>query len=294
VTLSGVGGEQATGGFVPTPRAELQNLLARARFPTLARQLKAWAAKMRKSRLPVLWDAVRGFFPRSLTETGLLRDIGPFPWLHPGLVRRNHSAVFGYSSRVKLFGPLPSFQRHMHDLNHTRRVLAYLGGIRRHLEVQPDVRYPYLDRDMLEFAYAIPQEQLVHVGQRRFLMKRALVGIVPDQVLKRKPRAAALQEPKKDRSTDWPTLAEIGHHIISASLGITDANRFLETLQRARHSEGGHIEEGLMRTLTLEAWLHHLSIQRVLTHSIQTASPEYSRSFEGTETPGIEAIKKFS
>ena len=47
---------------MPTPTPELQNLLARARFFTLARQLNAWAAKMRKPRLPLLWDAIRGFF----------------------------------------------------------------------------------------------------------------------------------------------------------------------------------------------------------------------------------------
>ena len=42
-------------------------------------------------------------------------------------------------------------------------------------------RYPYLDRALLEFMYAIPREQLVRPGQRRSLMRRALVGIVPDR-----------------------------------------------------------------------------------------------------------------
>ena len=62
VTLSGIGGDEPTGGGVPTPTPELQDLLARARFVTLARQLNAWAAKMRKHRLPLLWEAVQGFF----------------------------------------------------------------------------------------------------------------------------------------------------------------------------------------------------------------------------------------
>jgi asparagine synthase (glutamine-hydrolysing) len=52
VTLSGIGGEQATGGGVPTPTPELQNLIARGHFFTLAHQLTAWAAKMRKQAAP--------------------------------------------------------------------------------------------------------------------------------------------------------------------------------------------------------------------------------------------------
>ena len=68
VTLSGIGGDEVTSGDVPTPTLELQNLLARARFFTLARQLNAWATKMRKSPLPLLWRAARGFLSRLINR----------------------------------------------------------------------------------------------------------------------------------------------------------------------------------------------------------------------------------
>ena len=57
-------------------------------------------------------------------------------------------------------------------------------------ELLREVRYPYLDRNFLEFMCAIPREQVVGVGKRRFLMKRALVGIVPGDLLHRRRTAA--------------------------------------------------------------------------------------------------------
>ena len=146
-----------------------------------------------------------------------------------------------------------------------------------------EVRYPYFDRDLLEFVYAIPREQIVGVGQRRFLMKRALVGIVPDELLNRKRRAPVTQEPKKDTTIKWPTsTTEMGHHIISSSVGIMDSNRFLEALQKARRNEEIPVES-LIQTLKLELWLRHLVTERVLTNPMVARKPEYRSSLEAKE-----------
>jgi asparagine synthase (glutamine-hydrolysing) len=260
VTLSGIGGEGPTGGFVPTPTPELQNLLARARFSSLASQLAAWAEKMGESRLHLLWGSIRGFFARSIAVSGAPKDVGPAPWFRPGFLRRNHAALHWYPSRVKLFGPLPSFQNHIHQLNHERRFLAYCGL---QPELPRELRYPYLDRSFLEFMYAIPREQIVGVGKRRFLMKRALVGIVPYELITRKRRAAPTQEPEKDAWTEWPSLVEMGD-VVSSSLGIMDSNRFLQALQKAHDKEEVPIDS-LKRALFLESWLRHLAIHGVLT-----------------------------
>jgi asparagine synthase (glutamine-hydrolysing) len=41
-------------------------------------------------------------------------------------------------------------------------------------------------RDLVDFLFRIPQQQLIRPGRRRYLMRRALVGIVPSLVLERK------------------------------------------------------------------------------------------------------------
>jgi asparagine synthase (glutamine-hydrolysing) len=288
VTLSGIGGEQPTGGCTPTPTPELQNLLVRARFFKLARQLNAWAAKMRKPRVPLLWDVLRGFFPLMFQD--LPDYVKPAaPWFHPSFLRRNRAPLCGYLSRKELFGSLPSFQEHLRMLDCERRVMANVA-------LQPELlqerRYPYHDRDLREFAYSIPPEQMVGVGKRRFLMKRALVGIVPDELLNRKPKSFAPPETKKVVSTEWPNFMHVGWRMVSSSLGIVDADRFWEALRKPRRNEEVSIES-LKRTLMLESWLRHLAIQGVLTTTmcVDNRLPLVSR---GKGTPSARSAQKFS
>jgi asparagine synthase (glutamine-hydrolysing) len=277
VTLSGIGGDEATGSGVPTPMPELQNLLARARFITLARQLNAWAVKMKKKRLPLLREAVQGFFSARL---GVPKESFTTPWLYPGFVRRNRAAFRGYPCRVKLFGPLPSFQDHIDKFEANRRFVAYC---RLSSELLREVRYPYYDRDFLEFIYAIPREQIVRVGQRRSLMKRALVGIVPEELLTRRRKTFVPPEQKKDSATELPSLVETGQYIIGSSLGIIDPDPFAEALQKVWCNEDVPIES-LKRTLMLEFWLRYLTIHGVLTSSVSTKKQEIYSSPEASNS----------
>lgn len=281
VTLSGIGGDEVTCGGVPTPTPELRNFLARGRFLKLARQLNAWAMKMRRPRTPLFMEAVRGFFSSALT--GVPIDLRPAPWLHSGFVRRNYAALCGYPIRIKVLGPLPSYQENIVILNVLRRLLS-------HWALQPkmlrEIRFPYLDRDFLEFLYAIPREQIVGVGKRRFLMKRALAGIVPDDLLNRKPSRAVHQEstpePKKNSAREWHSFVERGQQIVSDSIGIIDSNCFLAEMQKTWDNDEvlTHI---LKRTLGLEAWLRHLTVQGVLKHSIPTRNKNYFCRFGQSE-----------
>jgi asparagine synthase (glutamine-hydrolysing) len=265
VVLSGIGGGEVTGGGVPTPSPELQNLLARGRFFRLTRQLNTWAAKMRTTRTLLFWEAAKGFLP--FTLAGVPKEMRPATWLRRSFVRRNQAALHGYPSRVKLLGPLPSFQAGLSKLDGVRRLLAHCGLW---AELLREVRYPYLDRDLLEFLYAIPREQLVRVGQRRSLMKRALAGIVPDELLARRQKAFVPQEPRKSASTQWVSLPEIDQQLVSSSTGIIDSSRFSEAFQRARLNQEVP-SWNLRRTLMLESWLRHLAIQGFLTDQRSTA-----------------------
>jgi asparagine synthase (glutamine-hydrolysing) len=279
VILSGIGGDEATGGCTPTPTPELQNLIAKARFFTFAHQLRAWAAKMRTHQITLLLSTSRGFFTRSFTGTGVPEDLRPAPWLHSSFVRRNRLALRGYPSRVKLFGPLPSFQQNIATLEVLRRILA-------DSVLQPellcDKRFPYLDRDLLEFLYAVPREQIVGVGKRRHLMKRALVGIVPDELLKRRRKAFDPQKAKEERATKWPSLAEIGEHVIGSSMGIIDRNRFMETVRQARRNEEVPVD-CLKHSLFLESWLRHLTSRGVLRDTTAATRQDYASFFEGND-----------
>ena len=260
VTLSGIGGDEPTGNEVPTPTLELQDLLARARFITLARQLSAWASRMRKPRLLLLKEAIQELFLAN--PTSYVRFCAA-PWFSPEFVRRNRAALEGYPSRMKLFGPFPSFQDNINKFRGARAALMYLG-----LQSEPlrDERYPYLDRDFLEFMFAIPRAQVVGVGKRRFLMKRALTGIVPDELLNRRRKAFVPPESGENAATEPPSFPEVGH-MISGSRGIINVHQFHEALQKARSNAEVPVQS-VGRTLTLEFWLRNLMSHGVLTDSM--------------------------
>jgi asparagine synthase (glutamine-hydrolysing) len=277
VVLSGIGGDEVTGGGVPTPTPELQDLLLRANLTTFIRQLNAWAAKMRTHRFPLLWEVVRGGLIPSLG--GVPKDMRPAPWFCRHFVRRNRTALCGYPFRLQLLGPLPSFQDNIDKLGACQRFVAYCDLRSKLLR---EVRFPYLDRDLLEFMYSIPREQVVRVGQRRSLMKRALVGIVPDELLKRKRTAVARQEPRTISSSEWSSFAEIDQRPVSGSLGFIDSIRFREAWRKVRRNQEVPTHM-LMKTRTLEFWLRHLLSQGVLTTSRATDVRGYSSSFETDE-----------
>jgi asparagine synthase (glutamine-hydrolysing) len=248
VVLSGIGGDEVTGG-VPTPAPELEDLLARGHFRTLAHKLKVWALNKRKPWFYLLFDAARGFFPPALV--GVPKHKRPAPWLNPAFVKRNRSALQGYETRLNLFGPLPTFQENVSALQVLQRQLAcdVLS-----LDPPSEKRYPYLDRDLLQFTYAIPREQLVRPGHRRSLMRRALVGVVPDELLNRKRKAFVARSSIAAISTEWSRLAEMTQHMLAASMGIVDAANISEALQKAR--QGGEIPLlSLLRALRIETWL---------------------------------------
>jgi asparagine synthase (glutamine-hydrolysing) len=251
VVLSGIGGDEVMGG-VPTPASELQNLLARAHFAALAHQLKVWALEKRKPWFHLFWDAARGFFPPLLV--GVPKYMRPAPWLQSSFVKRHWVALTGYPSRTKLFGPVPSFQENVGTLDALRRQLA-----RTALPFDPpyEKRYPCLDRGLLEFMFAIPREQLVRPTQRRSLMRRALVGLVPDEILNRKTKAFVSRSPIVAISNDCAHFAEMTQNMLSSSLGIVDPERMSEAMQKVRRGEEVSVLT-LTRTLCLEGWLRNL------------------------------------
>lgn len=257
VVLSGIGGDEVMGG-VPTPTPELQDFLARGRFGALAHQLKIWALVKRKPWLHLLLEALRGFFPPTLV--GVPERMRPTPWLRADFEKRYRFALTGYESRLRLLGPLPAFQQNLSTLNLLRRQLGCSA-----LSCDPPYlkRYPYLDRGLLEFMYAIPREQVVRPGQRRSLMRRALVGIVPDELLNRKRKAYIARTPIAAISTEWASIVGITQEMVAGALGIVNAEDFRKALQMARQGQEISLVI-LIRTLAIEFWLRSLGEQGVL------------------------------
>ena len=251
VVLSGLGGDEVTGG-VPTPTPELADLLATAQLRSLAHQLKVWALTKKKPWFHLFFKAVATFLPPNIFTAE--RDRRPAPWLLPSFVKRNATALTGYIERTTLFGPIPSFQDNLSTIEALRRSLACNA-----LPSEPhyEKRYPYLDRDLLEFLFSIPPQQQLRPGQRRSLMRRALVDLVPPEILGRKRKAFLVRTHLTSLSNHWYRLSEMTDGMASVSLGVVDPASYRSALQNA--CLGAQIPVlPLLRTLAVETWLRGL------------------------------------
>jgi asparagine synthase (glutamine-hydrolysing) len=257
VVLSGIGGDEVNGG-VPTPIPQLEDLLARARLSEFAQRLKIWALKQRRPWIYLLIETASGFMPvwlRSQTQ-----NLRPGIWIRRKFVHRYNSAFLRYERRLRVFGPLPSFQENLVTLDALRRQLA---GVTPQTEPLLEKRYPYLDRDFLEFMYAIPREQLVRPGHRRSLMRRALKDIVPEEILHRSRKAYVSRSPIAAITNQYPQLVAMCEDMVSGSLGFVAPDLFRGALEDVRL---GRIAPGmsLMRTLGVECWLKNLRAHGLL------------------------------
>lgn len=249
VVLSGVGGDEVTGG-VPSPVSELADHLVRAEFKTLLRQLKLWALNL-KEPLPYLaLETARSFLPSTLSSP---RSIRPAEWFDDDFVRSYRNALLGYPIRTKIGRTLPSFQD----------AVSALAGVQRQLACESpsseplfEKRYPFLDQDLLEFMFAIPREQLLRPGQRRSLVRRSLAGIVPDAVLNRRRKAFVSRAFTIAIQTHWFDLSKATESMVLASMGIVDQHRFRHALERVRRGEATPTLS-LMRAIGIEYWLRH-------------------------------------
>ncbi|MGA2412268.1 MAG: asparagine synthase-related protein [Candidatus Binataceae bacterium] len=78
-------------------------------------------------------------------------------------------------------------------------------------------RYPFLDRRLIEFLMAIPDDQRVRHDERKFVMRQALRGKIPDSIYRRQDKAIfsmqfieALSHMGGERLFDRMALAEAG------------------------------------------------------------------------------------
>lgn len=250
VILSGVGGDEVMGG-VPTPIPHLQDLLVSGEFRELAHQLKLWALDQRVPWVHLLFEMLRTFLPSAVAVHRRQRTA---TWLRGDFVERNRYAFRGYESRTRIFGSSPSFQMNIAALNHLRRQLACSAPA---CDPQCEKRYPFLDRSLLEFLYSLPRSQLVRAGRRRFLMRRALVGIVPGEILERKRKAFVVRAPIAAITNEWASLSSLCNNMHCAEMGFVDQEQLIETLQKAKMSEEVPVTR-IVRTMFTEVWIRNL------------------------------------
>ncbi len=274
--LSGLGGDELLGG-IPTPVPELADLLARLHLLTFLRRSFDWALAKRKPIAGVWRSACASFLPPSAGGSSLAER--HWTWLAPGFRARNLDRLSVPSVRFRFLGPLPSLQANA----------AAMEALSRQISCAPvsaercyEWRYPLLDRDLVTFCSCIPREQLVRPNQRRSLMRRALAGIVPAEILERKRKAYVSRGLVKVLAAQWEILRNTP--LKSEAAGIVNTASLSLCVDRAKQGRDVRILP-LLRALALEQWLRGLEMPAVPPRSGELPPPAGRQELLGRERP---------
>lgn len=267
VILSGLGGDEVTGG-VPDGTAELANLFVRLRPMAFLRRAVAWCLPTRRPLIHLVGRTVGEFFPRNPFAPGLLKT--RVPWLNQDFARRHRTDPACSTLRLRLTGLPPSVQENLVALEDLRRQIA---GSSPPSAPPRERRYPFLDRDLLEFLFSVPREEIVEPGRRRSLMRRALAGIVPAEVLERKRKAYVSRGPIKSFQSQRAEITEWSQSMLCAELGVIDLQSFQKALSEIYRGEDSRVWQ-LGRTLALESWLRDERVQQRLRFPQRSPSPQ--------------------
>jgi len=280
VVLSGIGGDEFMGG-IPDPSAHLADLLIQFRFIKLAKQLTAWSLVKRRPWCHLLGRAFLSLLPTILGQYCDKRAKDE-AWIEKDFARR-----------IRIGLRLLTVEEHFGLWLPTRR--HYASGVMLMANelakwttsalTPEEGRFPYLDQDLLEFVLSIPATQLLRPGERRSLMRRALRGIVPQEVLFRQTKQLGARTPIVAMGEIVEELQMVFDSALSWRLGYVNGAKFMEAIRAARIGKEAPIVP-MLKTISLEFWLRDLASRNLFDRTTISRRPTSSdRLMTTVDTP---------
>lgn len=258
VSLCGIGGDELTGG-VPDPRSELADLLLQLRILRFARQTVAWSLVKRGPWIRIALRSAALLLP-AWNRAHISAEAQLPLWINRRFAERCRL------SRRQL-GPVERFGYWLPSRQETARTVIALGRKQgSNLNCTSGVverRYPFLDQDFIEFVLAIPRDQVIRPGERRSLMRRALKGMVPDEVLARKTKGIVTRGPLVALANEWHQVDRLLERSIMAQCGFVDQQKLREALASAKAGDAPQMLR-LLSAVLLEAWLRDVAQRGLL------------------------------
>jgi asparagine synthase (glutamine-hydrolysing) len=125
------------------------------------------------------------------------------------------------------------------------------------LEDRLDVRHPFLYRPLVEFALSLPPEMLVRPYARKWLLREAMRGIVPEVVRTRIGKGSASERYAWSLSAQRQLLEPLVRESMLADLGVVSRADLRAAFDDAPYQPGrkGDPHTALEGVLAIEAWL---------------------------------------
>jgi len=249
VLLSGIGGDELLGG-VPTPIPELSDTLAAGDLTGLFRRATQWCVKTRTPVFHLLWDVLQS---TSALYLPMRSDrVTPPSWMSPRLNRLLEELPSHGSNSEHLFGLRPSaiFAGHA-----WLSVLESLPSHNPEFFSRYEYRYPYLDKDLVDFLLRVPRDQLVQPGRRRAMMRRALAGIVPQEILERKRKGFIARQPLAVLQNSSAAIQALFADPLVVANGWIDPKELQRSVERITSGQDTESWPGFQRLAAMEIFL---------------------------------------
>jgi asparagine synthase (glutamine-hydrolysing) len=103
--------------------------------------------------------------------------LGKMLWAHPVLYLLRHPKGAFYNAR--------NFKQRLkyETMHRLQELLAYAD--RTSMAFSLEVRLPFLDHELVEYTMSLPDEQLYHDGMTKYVLRNAIRGTVPDEIVHR-------------------------------------------------------------------------------------------------------------
>lgn len=250
VVLSGIGGDEVLGG-IPVIAIELAIKLLDREFGKFFSSALAWSLSSRLPLVQILPDVFQSVANSSRNHVQGT-EITP-TWIRSHVCTRSlegmqpSSRGWPSSTEIRRVNNDFALLSVTESMPHTKH--PYL--------VRREFRYPYLDRNLLEFLLNIPHDQLARPGRRRYLMRRALRSLVPAEILERRRKAFLIRTPLLSLQR---ASADIERRFKSSrivDLGIVDATPFLKALSDVVSGRNLELWPYITRTVEIDLWLRN-------------------------------------
>jgi asparagine synthase (glutamine-hydrolysing) len=250
VSLCGVGGDEMLGQALD-PRVQFADLLLQFRIRELAKQLIAWSLLIRRPWIQLFFQTLRLFLATTI-RARLTEHSRVEPWINNEFARRHRMCIRLLPASKESHHLRPTAEDSVQTLATLARQMTF---------ARPSLlekRCPYLDQTLVEFLTSIPTEQLLRPGERRSLMRRALAGILPAEILSRRTKAGAGRGQIVTLHKRWNIVESLVRAPIIARLGYVNRQRFYAALLEAKNGQLPPAFVTLFRALSLEVWVRDI------------------------------------
>jgi asparagine synthase (glutamine-hydrolysing) len=248
ILLSGMGGDELLGG-VPTPLPELADYLFRLEIGAYTKRAMAWCLIDRTPFLHLNGRTVK-FLVNQYIRPGVAKSEA-LPWSTAKLHKLMTAPV-----QIPRWGGPGYFIPPSSLWNGTMwwALLDTLPHLSPGHIARREYRYPYLDRDLVEFLFRVPRERLLQPGRRRSMMRSALRGVVPVEVLERRRKASRRRAVLAPLQSAPERIREVLRHSTAEAIGLVDASCAADLAPHLVHGGDPQWVHALTRLLLFELW----------------------------------------